>query len=84
MGAVYESFRLGSHSVLGVPHCNSNEMELLGYRIPKGSVFTINAWACHRDPQDWKYPEQFNPENWINKDGNFHIPNGFMAFSAGD
>lgn len=40
------------------------EMELGGYRIPKGTTLMMPQWVVHRDPRWWDEPEAFRPERW--------------------
>lgn len=34
-------------------------------RIPSGTVFFLNAWACNMDADVWTDPEVFRPERWL-------------------
>lgn len=36
------------------------------------------------DPQYWKTPNQFNPNNFLDKDGNFVTNEAFLPFSGGN
>ena len=40
------------------------DVEIGGYRMPKGSTFFISQWVMHRDPALFENPEQFQPERW--------------------
>ena len=31
----------------------------------------------------WKFPNEFNPENFLNDQGEFHKPEAFLPFSLG-
>uniref|UniRef100_A0A6B0UYV7 Putative cytochrome p-450 iic5 n=1 Tax=Ixodes ricinus TaxID=34613 RepID=A0A6B0UYV7_IXORI len=39
------------------------------YFVPQGSVVTSNVWAIHRDPKDWKNPDEFDPSRFLTPDG---------------
>ncbi len=41
--------------------CTADE-DILGYRIPKGSMVLLNVWAIQHDPAYYDRPEQFDPE----------------------
>ena len=74
----------GGNSAFGQGHCNVQETQLLGYRIPKRSLILLNIWACHRNARDWKYPDEFRPENFLDENNKVHIPDAFLAFSTGE
>ena len=42
--------------------------EYEGYNFPAGTVFTWNAWAIALSPQEYKEPERFNPDRFLDKD----------------
>ena len=35
-----------------------------GQRLPKGTLFTFNLYAMHRDPSQYHFPEKFMPERF--------------------
>jgi cytochrome P450 len=41
-----------------------SEVEIGGYRFPKGAEFVISPWVLHRDPRSFDDPEAFKPERW--------------------
>ena len=42
-----------------------------------------NLWAVHNDPNLWKNPEIFNPERFLDEQGNFIKSNHVIPFSVG-
>ena len=42
--------------------------EVLGHRLPTGSMLLFCPWVVHRDPQWWPEPEEFRPQRWLAKD----------------
>ncbi len=40
------------------------EVEIGGYRLPRGTVFLMSQWVVHRDPRFFAAPEAFKPERW--------------------
>ncbi len=48
---ILESLRYGSTVTFGLPHCASEDTELNGYLIPKGTMVFYNAWSISHDPR---------------------------------
>jgi cytochrome P450 len=49
----------------------TEDLELDGYLLTKGSVVLASQYALHRDPRFWDRPTQFWPERWITPAGTF-------------
>ena len=76
--------RLGTVAPLSVPRGkNGSDVTLRGYTIPNLTYVFANTWAIHRDPKTWKSPEEFDPENFLDDEGEVFIPPEFMPFSTG-
>ena len=43
----------------------TKEMELGGYKVPKGTTIFMSQWVSHRDPRYFDDPETFRPERWL-------------------
>jgi cytochrome P450 len=43
----------------------SEDDELGGYTIPKGSLVFVSPWITHRHPGFWTDPEGFDPDRWL-------------------
>lgn len=41
------------------------DLELGGYRVPKGTTIFMSQWVSHRDPRYFSDPEEFRPERWL-------------------
>jgi len=51
--------------------------EVLGHRIPKGSIVLISPWLLHRKASLWPEPHRFNPERFAAEPARFtYIPFG--------
>ncbi|KAH7862337.1 hypothetical protein Vadar_003392 [Vaccinium darrowii] len=64
-GIVKETLRLYPPGPLSVPHQATEDCEIGGYHIPKGTRVFPNVWKLHRDPRVWTDPEKFVPERWL-------------------
>lgn len=60
----------------------TQDCEIGGYRIPKGTTLMISQWVMHRDERYFADPEKFDPERWAN-DFEKQLPRG-VYFPFGD
>ncbi|XP_043086156.1 cytochrome P450 2B1-like isoform X2 [Puntigrus tetrazona] len=65
---VHEIQRCANIAPLGVVHETIHPTKLRGYDIPQ---------------EHWKHPDAFNPENFLDENGNFFKPESFIPFSLG-
>ncbi|XP_051518882.1 cytochrome P450 2B4-like isoform X2 [Myxocyprinus asiaticus] len=80
---VHEIQRCGNIVPLGVIHETTQPVKLRGYEIPKETQILTNLTAILSDKEYWKYPDTFNPENFLDDSGHFHKPEAFLPFSLG-
>ncbi|XP_014673492.1 PREDICTED: cytochrome P450 18a1-like [Priapulus caudatus] len=78
-----EVFRRSSVVPLGVFHAAVKETTLAGYRIPEGAIIGPNLWGIHHDPALWQNPNEFQPERFLDSDGNLMKPDTLLPFSTG-
>lgn len=60
----------------------TQDCEIGGYFIPKGTNIMFSQWAMHRDARYFSAPELFQPERWAN-DLEKQLPRG-VYFPFGD
>ncbi|XP_068458853.1 cytochrome P450 2F2-like [Clinocottus analis] len=80
---IHEVQRVANTVPLSVFHCTTKDTELMGYSIPKGTLIIPNLSSVLNEEGLWKFPNEFNPENFLNDQGEFVKPEAFMPFSAG-
>lgn len=42
----------------------ARDIELGGYRVPRGTSILMSQWIVHHDPRYYSEPERFNPGRW--------------------
>uniref|UniRef100_A0A8C0GUY6 Cytochrome P450 n=1 Tax=Chelonoidis abingdonii TaxID=106734 RepID=A0A8C0GUY6_CHEAB len=82
---VHEIQRFANILPMNLPHETTEDVTLKGYFIPK-----VNRNLHHpltgsvlRDESQWKKPDTFNPEHFLDSKGKFVKKEAFMPFSAG-
>ncbi|XP_039988157.1 cytochrome P450 2F3-like [Xiphias gladius] len=80
---IHEVQRIANTVPLSVFHSTTKDTELMGYSIPKGTMIIPNMTSVLNEEGQWKFPHEFNPENFLNDQGKFVKPAAFMPFSAG-
>ncbi|KAK3416489.1 hypothetical protein EUGRSUZ_H02247, partial [Eucalyptus grandis] len=65
---ILETLRLHPPAPLLIPHYSSDDCEIGGYGVSRGTMVLINAWAIHRDPDQWSDPTSFKPERFESGD----------------
>lgn len=80
---IHEFQRMGNIVPLGFPKMASKDTTLGGYFIPKGTAISTNLASVLFDENEWATPDQFNPEHFLNAEGQFQRREAFLPFSAG-
>ncbi|KAM3607885.1 uncharacterized protein V6R79_015713 [Siganus canaliculatus] len=83
LAVIHEVQRVANTLPLSVFHSTTQDTELMGYSIPKGTIIIPNLSSLLTEEGQWKSPHEFNPENFLNDQGQFVKPEAFMPFSAG-
>ncbi|XP_018408914.1 PREDICTED: steroid 17-alpha-hydroxylase/17,20 lyase [Nanorana parkeri] len=83
--AISEVLRIRPVSPLLLPHVALKDSSIGEYTIPKEARVVINLWSLHHDEKEWVNPNLFNPDRFLDKDGNrLYSPNqSFLPFGAG-
>ncbi|KAM6980617.1 cytochrome P450 2B4-like [Aplochiton taeniatus] len=80
---IHEIQRISDAVPLSVFHIINHSTQLLGYQLPKGTMVIPNLSSVLHEEGQWKFPHEFNPENFLNEHGQFEKPEAFIPFSAG-
>jgi cytochrome P450 len=60
------------------------DVELGGYRVPKGTHLWLAPWVTHRDARWYADPEAFRPERWFDGELERSLPDGaYHPFGLG-
>ncbi|XP_060244967.1 cytochrome P450 2D3-like isoform X1 [Meriones unguiculatus] len=80
---VHEVQRFADIAPVNFPHMASRDIEVQGFRIPKGTTLITNLSSVLKDETVWEKPLQFHPEHFLDAQGHFVKHEAFMPFSAG-
>ncbi|MEE6491145.1 hypothetical protein FKM82_016111 [Ascaphus truei] len=79
---ILEVLRFTNVIPLALPHKLTKATQIREYKFPKGTVFIPFLTSVHYDEREFKNPEQFDPCNFLDENGQFKKNEALMAFSA--
>uniref|UniRef100_A0A8C5MS91 Cytochrome P450 n=1 Tax=Leptobrachium leishanense TaxID=445787 RepID=A0A8C5MS91_9ANUR len=80
---IHEIQRFGDILPMVIPHEVTKDVDFKGYFISKGTRVIPLLTSVLRDKTKFKYPDEFNPNNFLDSGGNFIKNEAFMPFGAG-
>ncbi|CAM0949333.1 unnamed protein product [Alopecurus aequalis] len=66
---VKETLRLRPVGPVIPAHEATEDCTVGGFRVRRGTMILVNAWAIHRDANVWDAPGEFKPERFLDRDG---------------
>jgi len=71
-------------SALFFPRVAVDDVELLGHRVPRGTLIFYSPYLTHRDPAIFEHPNAFDPERWSSARGERRVsPARLFGFGGG-
>ncbi|CAL8243713.1 unnamed protein product [Lota lota] len=80
---LHEVLRFCNIVPLGIFRATSQDANVNGYTIPKGTMVITNLYSVHFDEKYWSDPGVFSPQRFLDSNGNFVRREAFLPFSLG-
>ncbi|XP_077337485.1 cytochrome P450 2G1-like [Lithobates pipiens] len=80
---IHEMQRFINLLPMGVPRKTTRDVEFRGYYLPKHTNIYPMISTVLKDPACFSYPNEFNPKNFLDENGEFRKNDGFMPLAAG-
>ena len=68
---------------LGVVRVTNEDRVICGHKIPANTNVITNLWPASRDAKYFKNPDVFDPNNFLDEQGNFVRNEAMISFSVG-
>ncbi|XP_041635062.1 steroid 17-alpha-hydroxylase/17,20 lyase [Cheilinus undulatus] len=80
---INEGMRIRPVSPVLIPHTAMTDSCIGGHSVSRGTRVLVNMWAIHHDPDHWDKPDLFNPDRFLDDQGQRVTPSCFLPFGAG-
>uniref|UniRef100_A0AAY4DTZ7 Cytochrome P450 n=1 Tax=Denticeps clupeoides TaxID=299321 RepID=A0AAY4DTZ7_9TELE len=80
---IHEAQRFLDLVPLNVPHYATKDISFKGYIIPKDTVVIPLLHSVLKSVDQWDNPWTFNPNHFLDHNGNFKLNPAFIPFSSG-
>lgn len=80
---VNESLRFFTGNTCGLPHRAMKDTKLCGYDIPMNTTVIPLMPSLMKDPDVFKNPDDFNPQNFLDENGKIKMLERFLPFATG-
>ncbi|XP_077345176.1 cytochrome P450 2K1-like isoform X2 [Lithobates pipiens] len=80
---LHEIQRFANILPMNLPHLTTKDVHFMGYFIPKDTYIIHLLTSVLHDKTQFAEPHIFNPQHFLDSQGNFQKKDAFMPFSAG-
>ncbi|XP_032081159.1 cytochrome P450 2J2-like [Thamnophis elegans] len=80
---LHEIVRYSNVTITGPLRKCLKDIVIMGFPIGKGTLLLPNAHSVLYDSECWETPWKFNPEHFLDSEGNFVNNEAYLPFSAG-
>ncbi|KAE8633029.1 hypothetical protein XENTR_v10001751 [Xenopus tropicalis] len=80
---IHEVQRYGNIASVGIPRSCIRKVTVNGYQLNKNTIVLPNLDSVLHDQRQWETPYKFNPNHFLDKNGDFCTNEAFLPFSAG-
>ncbi|XP_035009889.1 cytochrome P450 2G1 [Hippoglossus stenolepis] len=80
---IHEIQRLMDVVPMNIPHYALQDIAFRGYTIPKNTLIIPLLHSVLKEEKQWATPWSFNPQHFLDQNGNFKKNPAFLPFSAG-
>ncbi|XP_074555300.1 cytochrome P450 17A2 [Halichoeres trimaculatus] len=80
---INEGMRIRPVSPVLIPHIAMTDSSIGGHCVASGTRVLVNMWSIHHDPRHWDKPDLFNPDRFLDDQGQRVTPSCFLPFGAG-
>ncbi|XP_040204100.1 cytochrome P450 2G1-like [Rana temporaria] len=80
---IHEIMRYLDLAPMSLAHKVTEDTNFRGFTLPKGTTVIPLLGSALSDPECWKSPYDFNPENFLDENGKFCPHEAMIPFSAG-
>ncbi|XP_053246738.1 cytochrome P450 2J4-like isoform X2 [Podarcis raffonei] len=81
---IHEIQRLKYASLFRIIRQCAKDVNIFGFLMPRGTFINPDLNSAVLDNKQWRTPEEFNPNHFLDKDGNFVARGEFLLFGSVD
>ncbi|XP_053246741.1 cytochrome P450 2J2-like isoform X2 [Podarcis raffonei] len=79
---IHEMQRFKYALFMGVPRQCTKDVKMRGFLFPKGTAILLDLRSVLLDPTRWETPAEFNPNHFLDKNGQFVDREEYLPFGA--